>query len=163
MDAELRRLVDEAAVCDTLYRFAAGIDRRDWALYRSVFTDEIDLDYSSYRAGNAGPVAADAWVERARRLFTGLAASQHSLFNPRVTVDGDTARCEIYVQAEHVLDDDGGDGWWTIGGWYSDRLVRAGRGWKIHGKKLTVAWSRGDRGIMAIAAERAAGRLTGSS
>src|SRR5579862_4076426 len=158
MDAELRRLIDQAAVCDTLYRFAAGIDRRDWGLYRSVFTDEIELDYSSYRPGNAGPMAADAWVARARQLFTGLDASQHCLYNPRVSVAGDTASCEIYVRAEHILHDvpgspgsPGGD-WWTLGGWYSDRLVRAGDGWKIRGKKLTVAWSRGNRDIMAVAA-----------
>jgi hypothetical protein len=163
MDAELRRLTDTAAVCDTLYRFAAGIDQRDWALYRSVFTDEIELDYGSYRAENVGLVAADTWVERARLLFTGLDASQHSLFNPRVIVDGDTARCDIYVQAEHFLHNSQGDNWWSIGGWYSDRLVRAGGGWKIRGKKLTVAWSRGNRGIMALAVERGTERLKGSS
>ena len=159
MDAGLRRLTDQAAVCDTLYRFAAGIDRRDWRLYRSVFTDEIELDYGSYRAGNTGPMAADAWVDRARLLFTGLDASQHCLYNPRVSVAGDTASCEIYVQAEHVLRDCPDGDWWTLGGWYSDRLVRAGDGWKIRGKKLTVAWTRGNRGIMALAAERGAERL----
>ena len=35
---------DELGVCRTLYRFAAAIDQRDWDAYRSVFTDEIDLD-----------------------------------------------------------------------------------------------------------------------
>lgn len=162
MDTEVRRLIDQAAVCDTLYRFAAGIDQRDWALYRSVFTDEIELDYSSYRAGNAGLVAAGHWVERARTLFTGLDASQHTLTNPRVSVAGDTATCDIYVQAEHFLLGAEGDHWWTIGGWYSDRLVREGTGWKIRGKKLTVAWTRGNRGIMALAAQRGAERLRDS-
>jgi hypothetical protein len=159
MEAGLQRLADQAAVCDTLYRFAAGIDQRDWRLYRSVFTDEIELDYGSYRAENVGPTAADAWVDRARLLFTGLDASQHSLYNPRVSVDGDTASCEIYVQAEHFLHNSEGDDWWSLGGWYSDRLVRAGDGWKIRGKKLTVAWSRGNRGIMALAVVRGAERL----
>ena len=92
MDAQIRRLIDTAAVCDTLYQFAAGIDQRNWTLYRSVFTDEIELDYSSYRTENIGLLTADAWVERARRLFTGLDASQHSLFNPRVTIAGAKGR-----------------------------------------------------------------------
>jgi hypothetical protein len=156
---ELRALVDQAAVCTTMYRFAAGIDMRDWPLYRSVFTDEIDLDYGSYRAESVGRFAADAWVDRAKILFTGLDASQHCLYNPRVTVDGDTALCEVYVQAEHFLQNPYGDDWWTLGGHYTDGLVRTDTGWKIQIKKLTMMWSRGNRGIMTLAAERGAERL----
>ena len=92
---------DELAVCRTLYRFAAAIDQRDWDAYRSVFTDEIDLDYSSYRAGDVGRVRADDWVDRAKALFPGLDASQHCLYNPLVTVTDDTADISIYLQAEH--------------------------------------------------------------
>ena len=44
---------DELAVCRTLYRFAAAIDRRDWDAYRSVFTDEI------VRVGVLPPEAGD--------------------------------------------------------------------------------------------------------
>ena len=93
---------DELAVCRTLYDFAAAIDTRDWDLYRSVFTDEIDLDYSSYRPGSAGRIRADDWVERGRVLFTGLDASQHCLFNPRVTVNGSAAEVFVYIRAEHL-------------------------------------------------------------
>jgi len=60
---------DELAVCRTLYRFAAAVDLRDWTAYRDVFTDEIDLDYSSYRPGSAGRFRADDWVERGRTPF----------------------------------------------------------------------------------------------
>lgn len=63
---------DRFCIEQTLARFAAGIDLRDWDLYRSVFTDQIDVDYSSYRAGSSGRMAADDWVARARRLFPGL-------------------------------------------------------------------------------------------
>jgi hypothetical protein len=59
---------DELAVCRTLCRFAAAVDLRDWTAYRDVFTDEIDLDYSSYRPGSAGRFRADDWVERAERF-----------------------------------------------------------------------------------------------
>ena len=77
---------DRAAILDVLARFAHGIDGRDWALYRSVFTDAIDVDYTSYRAGSAGRMSADDWVARARRLFPGLDATQHSLVNPLATM-----------------------------------------------------------------------------
>jgi SnoaL-like domain len=147
-------VVDELAVCRTLYRFAAGIDTRDWTLYRSVFADEIDVDYSSYRAGSAGRMPADDWVQRAAGLFPGLDASQHCLYNPLVEITGDSARITMYVQAEHFLTNADGDNWFTLGGFYDDRLVRSDAGWTITAKKLVVTWNRGNRHILALAADR---------
>jgi hypothetical protein len=154
MTAAVPEPTDHLAVCRTLYRFAAAIDTRDWAAYRSVFTDEIELDYSSYRSGNVGVVTADDWVVRAQGLFPGLDASQHCLYNPLVTVDGDTADISIYVQAEHFLTNADGDNWFTLGGYYADRLVRVGEEWRISAKKLIVTWNRGNRNVLALAAER---------
>jgi hypothetical protein len=145
---------DELAVCRTLYRFAAAIDTRDWDGYRSVFTDEIELDYSSYRPGNVGRVRADDWVARAQALFPGLDASQHCLYNPLVTVDGDSADIAIYVQAEHFLTNDQGDNWFTLGGYYKDRLVRVDGDWRICAKTLVVLWNRGNRQVLRLAADR---------
>jgi hypothetical protein len=153
-------LADELAVCRILYQFAAGIDTRNWTLYRSVFTDEIDLDYSSYRAESVGRISADDWVGRARVLFSGLDASQHCLYNPLVDILGDTAVITIYVQAEHFLINSSGDNWFTLGGYYNDRLVRTEAGWKITAKKLVVTWNRGNRHVLAMAADR--GRQPGS-
>ena len=160
MPTDVADLVDQAEICRTLYQFAAGIDMRDWDLYRSVFTEEIDVDYSSYRAGSAARMTADAWVARAKALFTGLEASQHCLYNPRIDIDADSAVCQIYVQAEHFLTNDLGDNSFTLGGYYTDRLMRTGGGWKIAAKKLTVTWNRGNRHVLALAVERAA-QLTG--
>jgi hypothetical protein len=156
MPTSVADIVDQAEICRTLYQFAAGIDLRDWDLYRSVFTDEIDVDYSSYRPGSAARMQADAWVARAKGLFTGLDASQHCLYNPRIEIVGDCATCLIYVQAEHFLANDLGENWFTLGGYYTDRLIRAGGGWKIAAKALTVTWNRGNRHVLALARERAA-------
>ena len=84
MNAE--QLADRLAVEATLYTVADAIDRRDRPQYRSVFTDVIDLDSSSYRPGTVGRVGADEWVDRATRLFPGLDASQpHHQQRPRRT------------------------------------------------------------------------------
>jgi hypothetical protein len=137
-----------------LYQFAAGIDTRDWTLYRSVFSDEIDLDYSSYRPESVGRIPADDWVARARVLFAGLDASQHCLYNPLVDIHADTAGIIMYVQAEHFLINSSGDNWFTIGGYYNDRLLRTDDGWKITAKKLVVTWNRGNRHVLTMAADR---------
>ena len=39
---------DHQAVCETVYAYATGIDTRDWALYRSIFADEVTIDFTSY-------------------------------------------------------------------------------------------------------------------
>ena len=146
---------DRLAATDTLFRFATAIDTCDWDAYRSVFTDEIDVDYSSYRAGSVGLMSADDWVDRARRLFPGLDASQHSISNVRVHLNGDNADVDAYVRADHSLVNGQGDSLFTIGGTYRDRLVRSGAGWKIAAVRLTVLWNHGNRHVLTLAAERA--------
>jgi len=154
---DLHALADRLAVEEVLYRFADGIDRKDWARYRSVFADEIDLDYSSYRAGNVGTWKADDWVARAASLFPGLDASQHTITNPLVTVDGDSARIQAYVRADHVLVGAPGGDIYTLGGYYDDGLVRGADGvWRIRRKSLVMRWQEGNRPLMQLAAERAA-------
>jgi hypothetical protein len=60
----------------------------------------------------------------------------------------------MYMQAAHFLANKAGDAEFTIGGYYTDELVKAPSGWKLCGVKLTVLWSRGNRAIMAMAAQR---------
>lgn len=153
---------DNLAVAQTVYRYATGVDRRDWALYRSLFTDTVAIDFSSF-SPDLPPrtMSADAWVAGLIPQFTGLAATQHSMTNPLVTVDGDTATIAMYVQARHVHDSDDPASWYTVGGYYDDALVRVGNRWLLSGVRLTVTWRAGDPAIMELA--RAAGhRLLGS-
>jgi len=143
---------DRAAVLDVLARFAHGIDGRDWALYRSVFTDEIDVDYESYRPGSIGRMPADAWVGRARRLFPGLDATQHVLVNAWVQADRAGLRVQTSMRADHFLD----GARYTLGGHYVHRLVADAAVWRISAVTLTVTWEEGDRQLLAVAAQRLA-------
>ena len=36
---------DRQDISEVLVRYATGIDRRDWPLFRTVFTDDCELDY----------------------------------------------------------------------------------------------------------------------
>ena len=148
---------DRLQVVDTVYRFAAAIDTRDWAGYRALFTDDITIDYSSYRPGSAGRMAADEWVARATRLFPGLDATQHCLFNPRATIGVDGATCESYVRAEHALD----GALYTIGGRYTHGLIRTAGSWRINHVALRVAWTQGDPAVLEQARQRAERDVSG--
>jgi len=152
---------DHTEITRRVYEYAYGIDTRDWALYRSIFADEITTDFSSYNGNPAAAMTADAWVDGVKILFTGLDATQHSMSNPLVDLDGDRARCRMYMQAEHFFLNAEGSRDFAIGGYYDDRLVRTSEGWKIEAVTLNVLWSRGNRHIMELAARLGAERLGG--
>jgi hypothetical protein len=150
---------DRVELTELLSRFAMGLDTCDWAMYRSVFTEEFELDYSSWRPEHLGPRRADDWVERATRLFPGLTASRHALSNLLVTFDpddADAATVSANVCADHVLVDGDATEVFTLNGRYDDRCVRTDDGWRIAGKRLTVLWATGDRDVLARAAARVA-------
>ena len=148
---------DKLAVAETLYSYAVGIDTRDFTLYRSIFADQVAIDFTSYSGGQATTMTADQWLGGVVPLFSGLAATQHSMTNPMVSIDGDTAMCRMSMQAHHVYDPADPASWFTIGGYYDDTLIRSPRGpagWLITGVKLTVLWRAGDPDIMVAARRR---------
>ena len=137
-------------IAQTVYRFAYGIDQRDWATYRDIFVAPpaaIEFDYSSYSGQPASSMDVDTWIGRVTPLFDGLDATQHTMNNPVVDVSPDarSARCRVYMQAAHFL----GGTEFTIGGFYDDHLVLGvDDRWRIDAVRLTVWWRRGDDTIM---------------
>jgi hypothetical protein len=162
-EIDLPQLIDRAAISDTVNAYATGLDRRDWALYRSIFTDEIEMDFTSLGM-RSGPFSAEDWVRDAQRLFAGWSATQHTSSNHVHQIRGDTATCTSYMQAEHFVargHEDGldadlgeGDDRWTIGGYYLNELVRTADGWKLAKVTLVVTWQTGNRDITRIALKR---------
>ena len=153
-ETRLQLLLDRAEISDVQLRYATGLDSRDWALFRSIFTDEIETDFTSIFGGEPRKLTADRWTEAARRSVGGLAATQHMITNHVITVTGDDATCIAYVQARHYLPNDKGEDTQTMFGYYTNRLVRTPAGWKIRACKLTLTWQTGNWGIFAIASAR---------
>ncbi len=149
------------AITRLRYQYAVSIDTRDWPLHRSIYTDEIEMDFTSYSGGEPARMTADQWVDGLKGLFTGLTATQHVMTNPLVTLEGETATQRMYMKAEHFLIEDGVQGEFALGGYYDDRAVLTPDGWKLAAVTLTVLWRRGDPAIMerarAIAGELNAG------
>jgi len=146
-------LVARAEITDVIHCYATGIDRRDWKLYRSIFTDEIDLDFSTW-GSPAHRSSADAWAAGVRDGLSGFTATQHTLSNHVVTLRGGEATCVTYMQALHFLDVEGHGEIQSLGGYYTNHLRRTANGWKIYSCTLTVTWQAGDRGLFALARER---------
>jgi hypothetical protein len=158
---------DELAVSETVYRYATAVDRRDWELYRSLFADTVSVDFSSFDPRLAPRrMRADDWVDGIVPLFTGLAATQHTMTNPLAVVDGDAATITMDVRAQHVHDPEDPASWYTVSGYYDDALVRVDDRWLLTGVRLTVTWSAGDPAIMELArvtGNRLLGRTPGTA
>lgn len=147
-------------VAQTVYKYATGLDNRDWDLHRSIFTEEVEMDFESWNQIPRHRILADELRENCRVYFAGLDATQHSLTNPTVTIDGNQARCIVYMQAEHFLHDQDPSRRYVIGGYYTDDLVRGEDGnWRLKAVKLTLLWEAGDRSFMNDAFERGLARL----
>jgi hypothetical protein len=141
---------DVSGVCATLYAFAQGIDTRDWPLLESVFTNPFEYDYTSHRPDAAGVLKPMEWVAARRRRFATMQATQHSMTNPRVVIDGDRAQCRMYVEAWHLAEIDGSVEWCTIGGEYHDELVKFGDRWLISRLRLDRRWTVGNPAVLDL-------------
>jgi 3-phenylpropionate/cinnamic acid dioxygenase small subunit len=153
-ETKLQYLLDRAAISDVQLRHATGVDTRDWALYRSCFTDEgRDRLHLGLRR-RAAPRQSRSLGRTARRTVSGLKATQHMITNHVITIDGDEGTCVAYVQARHHLPNHAGGSDQTMFGYYTNRFVRTPEGWKIRACKLTVTWNAGNRHVLELARRR---------
>ncbi len=141
-------LSDKAALSDILNDYAAGVDLRDWPLFRSCFTDDLEADFAGVLPGNVCH-GADKWVAAAVKLIEPLTATQHIITNHSHDIEGDTAKSRAYLQAQHMhRDADGKERHYLIGGYYTYDMVRTDEGWKIKKYRLTQTWSSGDSSVL---------------
>ena len=128
-DDELRALIqavhDKLEIHELLARYARAVDDKEWDLYRSVFTPEAVIDYSSAGAA-AGSV--DDVLAFLQAGFVHIPWAQHYITNVEITLDGDTAavRAMFYnpMQLPGMSEPS------ACGGNYHHRMVRTSDGWK---------------------------------
>lgn len=122
---DLQELADRLEITNLLTRYAKAVDRKDWDLFRTVFTADASIDYTS-----AGGVAGDtetlvAWLAEALAQFP---ATQHMVANVDIEfVDADTASVEAMFHNPMVMPDKSA---WMTGGWYHHEMIRTADGWR---------------------------------
>lgn len=126
---------DDAEIARLLYRYARAVDTKDWDLYRSVFTPDAYIDYSS-----AGVVAGrlDEVVDWLATNFGALPWSMHYITNIEADVDGDTAKVRAMFYNPMQLP--GVDGVSACGGYYHHELVRTPDGWRSRNLREENIW-----------------------
>ncbi|MFI2363406.1 nuclear transport factor 2 family protein [Promicromonospora sp. NPDC019610] len=137
---------DKLAVVETLYRYAAGLDLRDRALLASAFAEDAVADFrpAMTKAGFDYPV-----VEGGESITTALAESlghldtTHTVSNPRVSLDGDTAHLDVLLACQHLPRGDHSRHV-LMTNRYDVELVRRGDVWLIRRFTVDNVWTEGD-------------------
>lgn len=123
---------DRADIAEVLVRYATGIDRRDWDTFRTVFTEDCELDY-----GEIGSFAGlDAVTDYMDRVHALAGHTMHRLSNIAITLDGDRATARTYVDGLILAPDDVSG--INAVGIYDDHLVRTDHGWRIARRVFTA-------------------------
>lgn len=117
---------DRIALQDVMLKYAAGVDERDFALYRSCFADDVEVVGFSEQPVKGG----DNWLTFVKEALQQYGATQHMLGPQLATVDGDTAHARTDVQALHYLKDRK-DTTLTLWATYKSDLRRIAGEWKI--------------------------------
>jgi 3-phenylpropionate/cinnamic acid dioxygenase small subunit len=122
---------DRQDISDLLVRYATGIDRRDWPLFRTVFTDDCELDYGEIGTWHG----VDAVTDFMDTTHAMAGHTLHRLTNQAITLDGDNASARTYIDAVIMFGDNqsGVNAW----GFYDDEIVRTTDGWRIARRRFT--------------------------
>jgi hypothetical protein len=146
-DAVVRELRDRTEIVDALHRFALGQDLKDAALFASAFAADAELDFrpAAARWGGNPPllVGRDTIVTTILDSFTGRVDTTHQVTNPRIAIEGDTARLTALVEAQHLLSADHST-FALLKNPYDVELVRDGRRWVVRRMRIDNTWYRGD-------------------
>ena len=123
---------DRQDISELLVRYATSIDRRDWPLFRTVFTDDCELDYGEIGAWKG----VDAVTEFMEKVHALAGRTMHRLSNIAITVDGDQALARTYLDGLMMAPDNKSAA--NPIGFYDDEIVRTADGWRIARRRLTL-------------------------
>lgn len=133
-------IADRIAIDELLTRYATAVDRKDWPLWESCFTEDARIDYRAF-GGIAGGVAeVRRWLEETLARFS---MTQHLVTNREVRIDGDRASCRSAFYNPMALQPEPGRpaALFFCGGYYHDRLERTSAGWRIRERVEEFSYS----------------------
>ncbi len=132
---------DVQDISDVLVRYATGIDTRDWPLFRTVFTDDCELDYGEIGRWQGVDAVTDFMIA----VHEMAGHTMHRITNQAVAVDGDSATARAYVDAL-IMSQDNSSGV-NAAGYYDDEFIRTDAGWRLARRRFTVVLVRTVAGL----------------
>ena len=127
---------DAGEIAALLYRYARAVDSKDWELYRSVFTTDAHIDYSSAGAAVGSRDEVADWLAAG---FGAIPWSMHYITNIEILDNNGTsatARAMFYnpMQLPGMSEQS------SCGGYYHHELVRTPDGWRSRHLREENVW-----------------------
>jgi hypothetical protein len=140
LEAIAQELKDRDEIARLIRTYAHGVDRRDWDLVRSCFSDDAEAQGSR----STGPI--EPYLAALRPGVEFYPTTMHFMGNQLVELDGDTAQVETYAVAYHWKDDVAGTDHpenLVVGVRYLDTVQRLEEGWRITRRQVAPDWRTG--------------------
>lgn len=132
-------LADREAIRDCLYRYCRAIDRMDAELLMSVYWEDAKDEHGNFIAHSPQEVISETFPIIKKKMDR----TTHSIQNILITIDGDIAYTESYVQAVHRLWDVQQTPYDRIScSRFVDRMERRNDEWRIKHRIVVRDWFR---------------------
>lgn len=96
----LTRLLAKEEIRELALLYSRGVDRKDAALLRDLYTQDATDTHGDTYDGDA-----NGYVDFLEQAFKHLPYSGHHICNHLISVDGDEAEGEVYALAYHIFSD----------------------------------------------------------
>jgi ketosteroid isomerase-like protein len=137
---------DRLEIADAIYRFGAGIDFASEELFVSAFAPDaiVDVTSSNKLWGLNFPVfqGIDAILQVFKNSVF-LLDTTHAITNPRIQINGDTAKLYVVAEAQHLPPSDHSRHC-LMKSQYDVSLVRDGDRWVINHLIINGIWFTGE-------------------
>ena len=126
---DIENIVDRIEIEDFFSRYARAVDTRDWDLYRTLFTEDAHIDYSS-SGGSVGNL--DETVSFLSKALDMFEMSQHLITNIEL-LHREENEAHVLALFNNPMRLKGGNVWF-VGGRYKHEMIKSTSGWRS--KKL---------------------------
>jgi SnoaL-like polyketide cyclase. len=123
-DVDQQTMSDKLEIAEALARYARAVDTKDWELWKSVFTPDAHIDYTS-AGGAAG--TRDEIADWLRDALAAFPMTQHYITNVEVALEDDRAAVTAMFYNPMIFP--GATELSYCGGWYRHTFVRTADGW----------------------------------
>jgi len=139
MTLSLQEISDRLELQDLAVQYSTSVDRKDWALYESLFTPDAVIDYTQAGGIRGAPREVAQWLAQVMPTFP---AYQHLVANHELKISGDEAWGRAMLLNPMGCQTPRGVQVAFVGLWYNDRYRRTGDGWKFTERVEEMSWQR---------------------
>jgi len=90
---------DRTEISEVVFRYATGVDSKDWMLFGTCFTDPMEADMTATLLATGAPqqFPLERWRRVTERTLSPWKRTQHYMSNLTIKVNGDRAQCVAYL------------------------------------------------------------------